>query len=313
MARRRLQLVVVSDRPAPAAAANPPRLMVELDPTQSNWWQRLTRLPQWSLLPGLRTEGPLGNVKAEIVTQDGRDWTRLPIGGWQAYPLPIDEVGVPHELELDFPGNLPQALAISIIEPNAAGKVVPVGLDSGIYLADDDVAGVAARPLPVAQHRLLFWPRTTSPLVLVTNLRSDAAAQFGRFRVSRVDPPQPLPPAQPGRRQVIALFERPLIAECFHAAEALDEETGRSLEDWHTFFDGGQRLVQYLRHVGYDGLTVACVSEGSALVQQRRSATHAETRSRRIFREWPGPGAEGCGRAALPTLRPRRADADSAD
>ena len=263
--RRRLQLVVISDRPAPVAAATAPRLMVELDPSQSNWWQRLTRLPQWSLLPGFRTEGPLGNVKAEIVKQDGRDWTRLPVGGWQAYPLPIDEVGVPHELELDFPGNVPQTLAISIIEPNAAGKVVPVGLDSGVYLADDDVAGVAARPLPAAQHRLLFWPRTTSPLVLVTNLRSDAAAQYGRFRVSRVDPPQPLPAPQPGRRQVIAYFERPLFAECFHAAESLDEETGRSLEDWQTFYDGGQRLVQYLRHVGYDGLTVACVSEGSAL------------------------------------------------
>ena len=264
--RRGLQLVVISERPEPTLASNPPRLVVELDPTQNNWWQRLTHLPQWSLLPGFRSEGPLGNVKTEVVQLAERDWTRLPIGGWQAYPLPIDEVGVPHELELDFPSGLSQTLAISIVEPDAAGKVIPIGLDSGVQIGEEDIRGMAAAPQEPARHRLLFWPRTTSPLVLVTNLRDDGPATFGRFRVTRVDGLPPLPPATGGSRQVIAFFERPLLAECFHAAEAFDPETGRSLEDWRTFYDGGQRLVQYLRHVGYDGLAIACVSEGSALL-----------------------------------------------
>ncbi len=108
-----------------------------------------------------------------MIQRDDRDWIQLPVGGWQAYPLPIDEVGVPHELELDFPGDQPQTLAISIVEPNAAGKVVPIGLDSGIHLSEDDVVGVANRSLEAPRHRLPFWPRTTSPLVLVTNLQSD--------------------------------------------------------------------------------------------------------------------------------------------
>ena len=51
----------------------------------------------------------------------------------------------------------------------------------------------------------------------------------------------------------------------FGAAEALDEETGRSLEDWQTFLDGARRLIQYAKYVGYDALAITCVSEGSTL------------------------------------------------
>jgi hypothetical protein len=263
--RRRVQLVVVGQQAEEVSSAEPARLVVELDPTQSNWWQRLTRLPQWSLLPGFRAEGPLGNVKSQVIQRGGRDWTSLPVGGWQAYPLPIDEVGVPHELDLDFPSDQPQTVAISIVEPNAAGKIVPVGLDTGLHLADEEITGIGARAVELPRHRLLFWPQTTSPLVLVTNLSNDQPAVFGRFRVSRAASLTPLPEAVAGRRQVIAFFERPLFAECFHAPESLDPETGRSLEDWRTFLEGGERLVRYMRHVGYDGLAIACVSEGSAL------------------------------------------------
>ncbi len=269
IARHRVQLVVVGEQADATSATEEARLVVELDPTQSNWWQRLTRLPQWSLLPGFRAEGPLGNVKTEVIQRAGQSWTSLPVGGWQAYPLPIDEVGVPHELDLDFPSDQPQTLAISIVEPNAAGKIVPIGLDTGIHLSDEDITGIAAPPRS-PRHRLIFWPRTTSPLVLLTNLSGEQSAVYGRFRVSRAAHLKPLPATSADHRQVIAFFERPLFAECFHATESLDPETGRSLEDWRTFLDGGERLVRYMRHVGYDGLAIACVSEGSALFDSPR-------------------------------------------
>ena len=40
--------------------------------------------------------------------------------------------GTPHVLEVEYPSDLEQTLGISIIEPNAAGQVGPIGLDSGI-------------------------------------------------------------------------------------------------------------------------------------------------------------------------------------
>ena len=269
IAKRQLQLVVVASGTQAVTEEEPRRLVLDLDPTQKNWWERLTRLPQWTLLPGLRSEGSLGNVKASRITRDGRTWTSLPKSSWQAYPLPIDEVGAEHELEIDFPGNHPQSFVVSIVEPNPAGKVIPVGLDSGVHISREDVAGVAVKPKLVNQHRLTFWPKTKSPMVLVTNLRDDQSAIFGHLRVHRralgaVDQQV----VQDGR-YAFAYFERPLFPECFGATEGLDPETGRSLEDWKTFFDGGQRMVRHVKRSGYNGLVMTCVSEGSSLYPSR--------------------------------------------
>ena len=269
IAKRQLQLVVVASGTPARTEEEPRRLILDLDPTQKNWWERLTRLPQWTLLPGLRSEGPLGNVKASRITRDGRTWTSLPESSWQAYPLPIDEVGAEHELEIDFPGNHSQSFVVSIIEPNPAGKVIPVGLDSGVHISQEDVSGVAVKPKLVNQHRLTFWPKTKSPMVLVTNLRDDRSAIFGHLRVHRrASAAVDQRPVQDGR-YAFAYFERPLFPECFGATEGLDPETGRSLEDWKTFFDGGQRMVRHVKRSGYNGLVMTCVSEGSALYPSR--------------------------------------------
>src|SRR5262249_59643454 len=34
---------------------------------------------------------------------------------------------------------------------------------------------------------------------------------------------------------------------------------------WHTFFQGGTRLVQYLRHVGYNALMLSVFADGSTI------------------------------------------------
>ena len=265
IAKRKLQLVVIDKEAKVNDEAGSIRLLADLDPTQKNWWQRMMKLPQWSLLPGLRSDGPLGNKETERWSHEGRVWTRLPGGGWQAYPLPIDAVGVEHELEVDFPGGLPQGFVVSIVEPNAAGKVIPVGLDSGTIVTRDDVNGVGVKLPKVAAHRLTFWPRTKSPLVLVTNLSEDTPAVFGRFRIYRRESQPKAPPVRPDGRRAFAYFEKPLFPECFSATESLDTETGRSLEDWKTFYDGATRLIQYVKRVGYNGLVITCASEGSTL------------------------------------------------
>ncbi len=265
IAKRRLQLVVISDEAQQGGADESLRLLADLDPTQKNWWQRMMKLPQWSLLPGFRSDRPLGNKETERWSHEGRVWTRLPVGGWQAYPLPIDEVGVEHELEVDFPRRLAQGFVVSIVEPNAAGKVIPVGRDSGLIISEEEVAGVGVELPKVSSHRLTFWPRTKSPLVLVTNLSEESAAVFGGFRVFRRESQPASPPPRPDGRKAFAYFEKPLFPECFSATESLDSETGRSLEDWMTFHQGGTRMIRYLKRVGYNGLVVTCASEGSTL------------------------------------------------
>jgi hypothetical protein len=268
IAERRIQLVVLSDQPVPddsfEAAADERRLVLGIDPTQANWFQRMGRLPQWPLLPGLRPEGPLGNLKAERLERGERIWTSLPVGGWQAYPLPIDEVGALHELELEFAGDLEQSFSVSLVEPNAAGKVIPIGLDSGITIETRPADALTLRRSEVDRHRLLFWPKTKTPLLLITNLSDESAAVYGRFDIYRRTLSS-MGGSNDGNRTAVAYFERPLFPEAFSAAEALDAESGRSLEDWQTFLDGATRMIRYARHTGYDALAITCVSEGSSL------------------------------------------------
>ena len=60
-------------------------------------------------------------------------------------------------------------------------------------------------------------------------------------------------------------MDRPLLAENFSAAESLEARSGRSLQDWNTFRDGGLRLVEYLHYVGYNGLMISVAADGSAI------------------------------------------------
>jgi hypothetical protein len=259
---RAVQLVVIDKQPPPPSVANW-RAELEIDPANPGWWDRLKRMSHWSVIPGLG-QGPLGNGKSRSRELGGRSWIELDADGWQAYPLPVSRIGQPHILEVEYPGDLKQTLGISIIEPNAAGSVAPIGLDSGVDVPEPPAG---SRP-PMQQHRLLFWPKTKTPFVLLTNRREDSAAQFGRIRVltgPATLPALPLDDNATGGRLLAAYFDKPLFPENFSAGETLDSWTGRTLDDWTTFYLGGRRLAEYLKYAGYNGAVVPVLCEGSAL------------------------------------------------
>ena len=113
----------------------------------------------------------------------------------------------------------------------------------------------------------MFWPRTKSPLLLLTN-RGEGAAAYGKIRV--LAGPARLPPAfhpafDRSERLFAAYLDRPLFCENFGAAESLDAWSGRSLDDWQTFYEGATRLLEYLNHVGYNGLMLAVLADGSTM------------------------------------------------
>jgi hypothetical protein len=287
VAERRVQLVVLTGDPRlPDNTNEPPdHLLLEIDPTKPGWWERL--LPKVSMIPGLR-KGPLGNGAAV-------PW-RHPLGemlslepasaetgvGWQAYPLPLHAPGEPHILEIEYPGDVPQNLGVSIVEPSAPGVVKSFNLDSGIYLPDE-----AAEAEPrLAKHRLVFWPRTKTPLVLLSNRSEAGRAVYGKIRMfgpssagtlavralSRDDwhlhsmlPRRFSQADQRSGRLLAAYYDRPLFAENFAAHEAVDAGLGRRLTDWRTFYEGGTRLVEYLNFAGNNALMITVLADGSTI------------------------------------------------
>ncbi len=324
---RRVQLIVIARQPPrvkaaagvkgdspifddplrgyPAKIGTVPQVL-EIDPTSSRWWEKI-KLPQWSQF-SRGWPGPLGNGMRETIHHTLGDLSQLkpnaadPLRGcpadvsWEAYALSITNPGRPHVLEVDYPSDVPQTLGISILEINAAGTLVPLGLDSGVDVSEE--AASAAEP-HWEHHRLVFWPRTNAPLVLITNRRQHSPAVYGKIRVqaggehlgepdtsaSRSGPI--LKPEAQARKDGISLagasgfnvgqgspsnfrlfmayMDRPLLPENFSAEEVLDTWSGRTLQDWRTFHQAGTRLIEYLRYAGYNGLMLTVAADGSAI------------------------------------------------
>ena len=238
-------------------------VVYEFDPASPNWWERVKRLPSSLRLPNLPA-APVSSGESTTREHLDRTWVELPPRAWQAYPLSVDAPGQPHLLEIEYPSDLPQTLAISIVEPNPAGHVGPFGVDSGIDVLPP---GPGHQP-GTLRHRLVFWPQTATPVALLVNRREEGPAFYGSVRLKAGPlelPPLEIPLPRHPTAHLAASFEKPLFVENFSATEALDPATGRSLDDWLTFLTSRQRLVETLRHTGRNAAVVSVVCEGSAL------------------------------------------------
>lgn len=242
--------------------------VLEFDPASSRWWEKMTHLPTIHKLPtlGIPSFGQqsYGSQQPKIRPHLDQSLVELAGGAWQAYPLSLTSLGMPHVLEVAYASDLPQTLQVSIVEPNSAGEVTPISLDTGLDVPRPagDVRGEMRR------HKVIFWPQTKTPLVLLVNRRNERSAYFGKIRVLagpreleavRITSPAP-------SRLLAASLERPLLCESFSAPEALDEATpGRCRRDWLTFYLAGKRLIEYLEHSGRNGVVLSVAGEGSTL------------------------------------------------
>lgn len=270
-ATRKVQFVVVEPQP-PRPPTVPWKNIGEIDPVQvtnlaggneSKWTDWLKRTSQLKVFPSFN-KGPIGNNKGSKKEHHGFSLVQLERDGWLAYPLPIAKADEPHILEIQYPAGLRQTLGISIVEPNAAGKVVPIGLDSGVDVPE------TTNEQQLVLHRLVFWPHTKTPLVLIANRGADPA-MFGKISVlagPTALPPLSLPPTL-GERDLTAFFDKPLFPENFGALEALAPAAQGTLDDWGTFYHGAKRLVEYLKYSGYNSAVVTVACEGSAIYPSR--------------------------------------------
>ncbi len=275
LAERTIDVVVLGTRPQQAAANASWQTVLEIDPTNPRWWERLPTWTQLRRIPGMNF-GQLGSIRAATVERPLGQFIELPPTvadadpHWQAYSLPLElaALGTPHLLEIEYPADEEQHFGISIVEPNAAGIVEGIGRDGGVY-----VEGFG-RGRATQKHRMMFWPRTQAPLLLVTNQHPTAAAHFGHIRVLKRSTPQlttALSDRSPAERLVAAYIARPLLAESFGANEGVSKP-GRpnsigpnALDDWETFYESATRLSEFIRYGGYNSAVVSVLADGCAI------------------------------------------------
>jgi hypothetical protein len=267
VAERRIQIVVIAAQsPEPAAEPAANWSHVDIDPANPRWYERFKAL---SILPSL-SQGTISNGEMQTLAHPLGTLMKLGPSApgqepqWQAYPLTVSRTGAPHIVEVEYPSDVPQTLGISVVEPNAAGLVLPIGLDSGVYV-EEELSPTSSRML---KHRVLFWPHTKNPVLLISNRRDGAKAVFGKIHVLSGPASLPRAPfvgAYAPERLFASYMSRPLVAENFGAPEVLDTWSGRSLKDWQTFYDGALRLTEYLNHVGHGGQMLTVMADGSTI------------------------------------------------
>jgi hypothetical protein len=278
LVERTFQVVVLTEQPPMPANEASWTTVLEIDPANPGWTERLPSWTQIRRIPGFASR-PLGSLRAATVVHPLGNFVELsatPAGGephWQAYPLPLEAIGRPHVLEIEYPNDQEQHLGISIIEPNASGRAVPIGRDSGVY-----VEGLGhAEHVEKSKHRVVFWPRTNAPLLLVTNQHPTAPGRFGAVRVmagkSATIAATPWPASPSTDRLIAAYIARPLVPETFGASEGLDPASGQSVDDWRTFYEGAIRLADYVNYGGYNAAIVNMMSDGSPLFISERVPT----------------------------------------
>lgn len=183
---------------------------------------------------------------------------------WEAYTIPIREPGKPHLLEIEYLPDVPQTLGISILEPSVSGGLFPRSLDNGIFVSDEPLSDRIANR--VLKSQILFWPKTKTPMILMTNQQPDRPACYGRIRIYRAKE-EFVPNKIETRfgRSLSAVMTRPTLCDQFLAESRPSPVGALGAQDWTTFYQAATRLTDYLIAAGYDSLTLSAAADGSTL------------------------------------------------
>ena len=195
-------------------------------------------------------------------------------GGWQAVPISAPAGRGPCLIEIDCVVAGDAALGISLLQFDAAGQVSTLPQDSGLI----SERSIVENESPTVQtYRLYHWPNELAAWLVLANRHPNHSSKVLNVRVltgpARIPIPNGLNAAKSKsnsgvslpRRGMMALLEAPTFVENFGASEYLDSSLGQSLDDWVTFYQGVDRLIQHLKARNLAGAFVTVAADGSGL------------------------------------------------
>ncbi len=181
---------------------------------------------------------------------------------WEGVALPTGVLGMPHLIEVEYPLEQEMMLGLSVLE-EADGDVratATSGIDLPAPVVDD-----GSRRGRIGTRRFVFWPRTRSPLLVITNLSERSPAVFGRVRLlagpTRVADRQP--PVAAVRRAYLHLPTPDFTP--FGAVGRPAAAGGRAAADWDGFLGGIRRSADWALAQGAVGALVGVYADGAAL------------------------------------------------
>ncbi|MCH2128062.1 MAG: family 10 glycosylhydrolase [Pirellulaceae bacterium] len=262
LARRKMQLVVIDPRQTLRPGALTPREVVRIEPTEPRWKTFLSQ--RFGSLPGLENNLPTGNRPSRIWQLGNEAFVQLEPTGWHAYPVSISQPGVPHIIEVTYPADVEQTFTISVVEGENANRNSALPHHSGVHVGKSNV-GEANQ---LRRYRMFCWPNTEDIQIVLTNQHPELPASFGTIHVEEWTSglPIPTPDKMAGNsRQILTYLEKPWFTKSFSATSVASNIPPNQLNDWRTFYEGGTRLAEYLKHTGYSGVLLSVYGGGSTL------------------------------------------------
>jgi len=261
LAARRFQIVVLGARPLDRYVGANWQTLLEIDPANPSWWNRL---PDWTRIDRL----PLGKTAQQAgepfrsSNWQGKPLAELPRSGvnnpkWRAYPLPAAKVGLPHVVEVELPADSAQRVSLHIYESDSDGKLTRNGPGTGIVIDD----WPTRKPGTKKQLKYLFWPRTNSPLLVVQNASEQTPARYGVVSLRVAQPSAEAIPA-PSRLVAARFTWAGFLDRC--GARATDSKGQPAIDDWVEFYTSAHRLAELLELNGYNGALLNVLTDGGA-------------------------------------------------
>ena len=250
-----------------------------MNPNSVGWSNELT-----NSLTHLRT-GKLGpkrarhgyaNARRQLIETVHGTALEFEPGGWQAVPISASAGRGPCLIEIDCVVAGDAALGISLLQFDAAGQVSTLPQDSGLI---SERSIVDNESTTVQTYRLYYWPNELAAWLVLANRQPNHGSKVlnvrvltgparipsaGGYNAAKSKPDSEMGSSLP-TRGMMALLEAPTFVENFGASEYLDSSSGQPLDDWVTFYQGVDRLIQHLKARNLAGAFVTVAADGSGL------------------------------------------------
>jgi hypothetical protein len=262
---RKIQLVVISPSRPPGNEVQDWRTVQEFSAQDLRGSMRSS----WSLARLRGERAPIHRGKVEIVAVDEeQDDSALELApdAWVAVPVQRGEEaqdGSPVRISIRYRSIPGTKLGVNHLTPR---QDVLHGMDSGLSVPNE--AFGSENNEQWLTHEFHLWPNDNLGYVFLSNVSDSTSAQVGNIKIEAGPKrlrDEDVDAAPKNGRQRMAILESPDFSGIFQAQRAVDPQTGQALDDWNTFYDSIDRLVQYLKLNRYTGAFVTVASDGSAI------------------------------------------------
>ena len=188
------------------------------------------------------------------------------VPAWEGIVITDAIPGRPHAVEVAYPSDQHVAVGLSILEQKPGDTLVSVRHDGGFEVPRSPVGSSAV----LRRHRFVFWPRTQSPLLVISNSSRHQTATVGQvtvYRGSAKMSDSALPVSGYGERRIFA----PVPREATGSQAGGEGDAGHPA-GWVHWYDELWQTAERLKSQHVTGLAVDVYAGGASLWQSDLTA-----------------------------------------